>query len=85
MVGTETTILHKATAWLAHIIVDPDFRNRGIRTKIVNVLMDRLKNRGCLTIFIVATKLGDLGLKFLDTQSPFQYIRNRPKKSSYHL
>ncbi len=46
------------TAWLAHIIVDPEYRKRGIGSLIVCQLLDFLKNSGCETVSLIATELG---------------------------
>lgn len=56
--GIGTSIVHGDTAWLALIIVHPEYRNRGIGTLITQTLIDRLSNVGCTTILLVATQLG---------------------------
>ena len=58
IVGIGTGILLNNTAWLAHIIVNPEFRKMGIGSSIVNYLLEYLKNRDCETISLIATELG---------------------------
>ncbi len=56
--GVGTSICHKNTAWLAHIIVNKKNRNRGFGYLITRALVDRLTGRGFRTIYLDATDLG---------------------------
>lgn len=58
IVGVGTSILHQKTGWLAHIIVDKEFRNRGIGTMITQSLMDQLRPMA-ETMTLLATPLGE--------------------------
>ena len=58
IVGVGTSISFVTTSWLAHIIVDNDFRNKGIGSHIVNELMEKLKKDSILSISLIATELG---------------------------
>ena len=58
LAGVGTAISFGNTAWLAHIIVHRDFRNRGVGQIITNFLVEFLKQTPCETIFLLATKLG---------------------------
>ena len=58
IVGIGTTVKHSNTAWLAHIIVHPDFRNKGIGKKITDALVKSIDKRRYKTIYLVATELG---------------------------
>ena len=58
IVGIGTTIIHKDVAWLAQIVVHPDFRNRGIGSLITKTLIENLKNDSCKTILLIATEMG---------------------------
>jgi len=56
--GIGAAIIYGETAWLAHIIVDPRFRNKGIGYAIVKELLNivnKMKVRSCL---LTATALG---------------------------
>ncbi len=58
--GIGSSIEHQGTAWLAHIIVRPDFRRQGIGTAITSALMDDLlKKRSVRSIHLVATPMGE--------------------------
>jgi GNAT superfamily N-acetyltransferase len=56
--GIGTAIIHGDVAWLAHIIVHPEFRNKGIGTAITRSLLGSLKQHHCQTILLIATDLG---------------------------
>lgn len=58
VIGIGTTIIHNDVAWLAHIIVHPDNRNRGVGLSISRTLVDSLKTKKCNTIYLIATDLG---------------------------
>jgi GNAT superfamily N-acetyltransferase len=59
IVGIGTTISYKKSAWLAHIIVHPEYRCRGIGSGITNSLVDQLKTNRIKTIFLIATNMGE--------------------------
>ncbi len=58
MVGIGAGISFGKTSWLAHIIVNPEFRNKGIGTFIVNHLCAFLKGNGVTSISLIATEFG---------------------------
>jgi GNAT superfamily N-acetyltransferase len=66
IVGVGASIAFEKTAWLAHIIVDTNYRNKGIGYDIVNELIYRLKRDfSTETFLLIATELGrPLYLKF---------------------
>lgn len=47
-----------STAWLAHIIVDSQKRNRGLGLYIVKHLLEMAKEKNCRSVSLVATDLG---------------------------
>lgn len=59
VVGTGVSVLFTNTAWLAHIIVDPGCRNRGIGGAIVDHLLNDLDSRSVDTVLLIATKIGE--------------------------
>lgn len=59
IIGVGVTIVHSDVAWLAHIIVHPDYRCRGIGQLITQSLIDIAENHKCSTIYLVATELGE--------------------------
>jgi len=56
--GIGTTIRHYDTAWLAHIIVRPEYRGKGIGKAITQKLIDSIDKRQFKTIYLIATDLG---------------------------
>ena len=58
IVGIGTTVIHNDIAWLAHIIVHHDNRNKGIGQLITQTLVDSSKAKKCHTIYLIATDLG---------------------------
>ena len=81
--GIGTAIVFKNTAWLAHIIVAPDFRRRGVAYQLVLELLKNLRLEGIETCLLTATKVGQpvyekAGFRtvgeyvFLDREKPWQ-------------
>jgi GNAT superfamily N-acetyltransferase len=81
--GIGASIVFQHTAWLAHIIVDAGFRNRGIGYQIVDNLLTNLNKSGTHTCLLTATQLGQpvylrAGFRnaaeyiFLDREKPWQ-------------
>ena len=58
IVGIGASIHFYQSAWLAHIIVDASFRNRGIGYQIVGHLLENLEKSGVPTCLLTATELG---------------------------
>lgn len=57
--GIGATIIHQHTAWLAHIIVHNDHRNKGVGGIITKALIDQANKPGVQTILLLATSLGE--------------------------
>ena len=60
IVGVGTSIVFKNSSWIAHIIVDFDYRNRGIGKRIVDELLENNKKHSISTCSLIATDLGKL-------------------------
>jgi GNAT superfamily N-acetyltransferase len=58
IVGVGTSIVFGKTGWLAHIIVDKNYRNKGIGYQIVEELLKGLKNKSIETCLLIATEPG---------------------------
>ncbi len=56
--GIGNTIIFERTAWLAHIIVHKEFRNRGLGAEIVHNLLEENRKSGVETSLLIATDLG---------------------------
>jgi GNAT superfamily N-acetyltransferase len=74
LVGIGTAIVYGQTAWLAHIIVHKDFRNKGIGTLVTRSLVDLVNKTSCKTILLIATTLGEPVYLKLGFQVEAQYI-----------
>lgn len=57
--GIGATIIHKHTAWLAHIIVHNEHRNKGIGGIVTKALIDQANKSGIQTVLLLATSLGE--------------------------
>jgi GNAT superfamily N-acetyltransferase len=58
IVGVGAAIYHKDTAWLAHIIVHPAYRGKGIGTSITQALVNMSRSAGFNTILLIASAMG---------------------------
>jgi len=56
--GMGTAIIHQNVAWLAHIIVHPRFRKRGVGRFITETLVNSPEVKNCETVYLIATDLG---------------------------
>lgn len=85
LIGIGTTIIHDDVAWLAHIIVHPDYRNRGIGKHITDSLIESIDPRICKTIYLVATALGEPVYEKLgfETETEYLFYHNFTKDSSF--
>lgn len=85
LVGVGATIMHNDVAWLAHIIVHPDYRNRGIGKRITHALIEGIDQRICKTIYLVATALGEPIYEKLgfETETEYVFYKNLAQDKSY--
>lgn len=71
--GIGTTIVHGETAWLAHIIVGKEYRNKGIGTIITKSMIDTLRHTSCKTVLLIATAFGEPVYKKLGFKKESEY------------
>lgn len=69
-----TTIRHPDTAWLAHVIVHPDFRNQGLGQKLTSELVDRAHAKKIRTVYLDATDMGFPVYKKLGFETEIEYV-----------
>ncbi len=58
VIGTGVSIIHDDVAWLAHIIVHKDHRNKGVGQQITQHLINSIPTH-CKTIYLIATDMGE--------------------------
>lgn len=85
IVGIGTTIIHNETAWLAHIIVHPDYRNQRIGKIITQTLVDNSYSKDCETIYLLATELGEPVYKKIGFETETEYIVFKREGQTKHL
>jgi len=59
IIGTGNVFLKGKIGWLANIIIDENFRGKGLGFKMTKFLVDFLKNHACETQLLIATELGE--------------------------
>jgi GNAT superfamily N-acetyltransferase len=74
MAGIGTGIVHGDVAWLGHIIVHPDFRNRGLGGIITKALVEQMHAKNCKTIYLIATELGEPVYKKIGFETETEYV-----------
>jgi GNAT superfamily N-acetyltransferase len=74
IVAIGAAIMHKQTAWLGHIIVHPEHRNKGLGSVITQSLIESLHKANYETILLIATKLGEPVYKKLGFEKETEYI-----------
>ncbi len=58
IIALGASIIFEKTAWLAHIIVDEEFRNQGLGFQVVDFLLKDLQRKQIETVLLIATELG---------------------------
>lgn len=81
IIGIGATIIHDDCAWLAHIIVHPNFRNKGIGKVITQKLIDLSNEYKCETILLIATELGSFVYKKLGFKTDTEYLFYKVSKN----
>lgn len=85
IIGVGTAILHDDTAWIAHIIVNTDFRNQGIGTTITRHLIASLQADGMKTISLIASTLGEPVYKKLGFEKDVDYLFFKTEQKSHDV
>jgi GNAT superfamily N-acetyltransferase len=74
LVGIGTIIIHHDSAWLAHIIVHPGLRKKGIGQLITKTLMDAAFSKHCDLLTLIATDLGEPVYSKLGFETDTEYV-----------
>lgn len=85
IVAVGTNIQHKDSAWLAHIIVHPDHRNKGLGLKMASALIEDLHSERFKTIYLDATDMGYPVYKKLGFEVETEYIHLNGKHVDQYL
>jgi GNAT superfamily N-acetyltransferase len=72
--GIGTAIQHNEIAWLAHIIVAPEYRNKGLGKLITEYLVQHAYAQKCETIYLIATELGAPVYEKIGFQTECEYV-----------
>ena len=77
--GIGNSVTFKNTAWLAHIIVDSRYRNKGYGFQIVEHLMDDLNSKSIESISLIASPFGEPVYKKFGfrTVSEYNYLERK--------
>lgn len=74
LVGLGCSISFEKSAWIAHIIVHNNFRNKGIGTAVVQFLLDGLKKQKIPSVLLIATEIGEPVYKKLGFRDVCEYV-----------
>jgi hypothetical protein len=80
MIGIGASICHADSAWLACIVIHPEFRNQGLGTIITQKLMNDLDPGKYQTIFLDATYLGFPVYQKLGFETELEYLHFKTEK-----
>jgi len=80
LLGIGTSIVFGNTAWLAHIIVNENYRNQGMGYSITNYLVDNLKKKSIDTILLIATAMGEPVYKKVGFKVISDYVELKSEK-----
>ena len=73
IIAVGTNIQHRDSAWLAHIIVHPEHRNKGLGREIASALINSLDSQRFKTIYLDATEMGYPVYKKLGFETETEY------------
>ena len=74
LIGLGTLIVHNDSAWLAHIIVHPGLRKKGIGQLITKTLMDAAFLKHCDLLTLIATDVGEPVYSKLGFETDTEYV-----------
>lgn len=80
-----TSIRHQDTAWLAHVIVHPEFRNQGLGKQLTSALVERLNPGNFKTVYLDATDMGYPVYKKIGFEIETEYIHLDGELRELHL
>ena len=75
-----SAIIHDNTAWIAHVIVNPEERRKGMGTRIVQHILEHVKSQDCKTISLLATEEGSYLYKKFGFKKQIEYALFKREK-----
>ena len=82
IIGVGVAILFRRTCWLAHIIVDEKYRNRGIGSRITQALLNHPACKSVDSFLLFATEMGFPIYKRVGFRSVDEYLFFKREKIS---
>jgi len=67
-------IMTRPVGWIGNVIVRPEVRRRGLGARITRELMDWLLGRGCRTLVLIATPMGEPVYRKLGFRTTGEYV-----------
>ncbi len=74
VVGCAQGLVSGGAGWLGNIVVLPDYRGRGIGFALTDHLIQFLRSRGCTSLILIATPLGEPVYRKLGFETATQYV-----------
>ena len=77
VVGTVNGVVNGKAGWLGNVVVRPEYRKQGIGSSLTAAMIDYLRSRGCRTLLLIASEMGEpiykkLGFKVSTTYKIFE-------------
>jgi GNAT superfamily N-acetyltransferase len=90
IVGCANGLLNGAAGWLGNIIVLPEYRGQGIGSDLTTHLIEYFRYHGCISLVLIATKLGEpvyskLGFKVSSTYTFLRSEKILPSTPTPHI
>ncbi len=90
IVGCANGLLKGMTGWLGNIIVLPEFRGHSIGSDLTTHLIEYFRYHGCISLVLIATKLGEpvyskLGFKVSSTYTFLRGEKILPSTPTPHI
>ena len=59
IVGTVNGVINGNAGWLGNVIVKPGYREQGIGSSLTATMIDYLRSRGCKSLLLIASEMGE--------------------------
>lgn len=87
VIGIGTSMMHEDTAWLACVIIHPDYRNKGLGNILTSKLISDLDQAVYGTIYLDATDFGYPVYKKLgfEVETEYVHLKRESELVSHHI